>query len=106
MPDSNLLMKAMREGGSVTFDPLGALTAPFTANVEDLLGGVPVAMYEDGTEQFLDDSVDPELAYSPRLKPDELEAFCKANIAKYEAFNEAHGYDKLMTERVPITPFW
>lgn len=63
-------------------------------------------IHADGTEQFLDDSAEPVHAYSPRLAADGLEAFCKANIAKYEAFSAEHGNDKLMTERVPMTPFW
>lgn len=102
----NLLLEAMKAGGQVIFDPRGAETAPFITDVEVLLGGVPVVIHADGTEQFLDDSAEPVHAYSPRLAADGLEAFCKANIAKYEAFSAEHGNDKLMTERVPITPFW
>ena len=102
----NLLFAAMKAGAQVVFDPRGAETAPFTTDVEMLLGGVPVVIHEDGTEQFLDDSQEPNHAYSPRLAADELEAFCKANIGRYEAFNAEHGNDKLMTERVPMAPFW
>lgn len=106
MPDRNLLLDAMRAGADVVFDPHGAETSPFTTEVEMLLGGVPVITYPDGTEQFLDDSAEPIHVYSPRLAAGELEGFCKANIDKYEAFNAEHGDDKLMTERVPLTPFW
>lgn len=102
----NLLFKAMQAGAEIVFDPFGSETAPFTTDVEMLLGGVPIVMYADGTEQFLDDSEEPVHAYSPCLEADALEAFCKENIEKYEAFNAEHGSDKLMTQRVPMTPFW
>jgi hypothetical protein len=102
----NLLLAAMKSGAQMIFDPRGVETAPFTTDVEMLLGGIPVVIHEDGTEQFLDDSQEPIHAYSPGLTADELEAFCKANIGKYEAFNVEHGNDKLMTERIPMTPFW
>lgn len=102
----NLLLQAMEAGAQFVFDPNGAKTAPFTTDVEMLLGGVPVVIYADGTEQFLDDSAEPIHAYSPRLAANELEAFCKANIARYEAFNAEHGNDKLMTERVAMNQFW
>ncbi|MFA0998325.1 MULTISPECIES: hypothetical protein [Pseudomonas syringae group] len=102
----NLLFKAMQAGAEIVFDPFGSETAPFTTDVEMLLGGVPIVMYADGTEQFLDDSEEPVHAYSPCLEADALEAFCKENIEKYEAFNAEHGRDKLMTQRVPMTPFW
>ena len=106
MPDRNLLLKAMMEGGEVTFDPTGSVNAPFTSEVEILLGGVPVVIYPDDTEQFLDDAADPVNVYSPRLTSQELEEFCKLNIAKYEAFHSEHGSEKLMTERVPMKAFW
>lgn len=106
MPSRNLLLEALKVGADVVFDPHGAETEPFTAEVENLLGGVPVFTYSDGTEQFVDDSVEPVYAYSPRLPAGELEAFCKANIDKYERFNAEHGDDKLISERVPLTPFW
>ena len=106
MPDRNLLLAAMKAGADVVFDPSGAETAPFTSEVEMLLGGVPVVSFADGTEQFMDSAVEPFHAYSPRLAAGELEAFCKANIDKYEMFNAEHGDEKLMTERVPLTPFW
>ncbi|WP_209320142.1 hypothetical protein [Stutzerimonas chloritidismutans] len=99
-------MEAMKAGADVVFDPHGAETEPFIAEVEMLLGGVPVVTYSDGTEQFLDDSAEPIHAYSPRLAAGELEEFCKANIERYEAFNAEHGDEKLMTERVPLTRFW
>lgn len=41
MPNRNLLLEAMKAGADVVFDPHGAETAPFTAEVEVLLGGVP-----------------------------------------------------------------
>ncbi|RMM64585.1 hypothetical protein ALQ73_200029 [Pseudomonas savastanoi pv. glycinea] len=54
----------------------------------------------------MDDSEEPVHAYSPCLEADALEMFCKENIEKYEAFNAEQGSDKLMTQRVPMTPFW
>ncbi|MCS8414872.1 hypothetical protein N0754_19280 [Pseudomonas aeruginosa] len=106
MPERNLLLEAMKAGQHVIFDPHGSQTEPFTAEVEMLLGGIPVVVFSDGSEQFLDDSAEPCLAYSPRLMSGELEAFCRANISRYETFNALHGETKLKTERVPIEPFW
>lgn len=106
MPDRNLLLKAMLSGAEVIFEPDGAVDAPFTREVESLLGGVPVVLYPDGTEQFLDDAEEPVNIYSPRLTANELEEFCKKNIAKYEAFNAEHGDEKLMSQRVAMPVFW
>lgn len=92
--------------GIIIFDPQRSVRIPFTSRVEFLLGGVPVVMYPDGTEQFLDSSEEPENAYSPKLPEDQLEAFCKEHLAKYEAFNAEHGSDKLMSERIPMPSFW
>lgn len=75
MPERNLLLEAMKAGEHVLFDPHGSQTEPFTAEVEMLLGGIPVVVFSDGSEQFLDDSAEPCLAYSPRLMSGELEAF-------------------------------
>lgn len=45
--------------------------------------------YPDGTLQFRDDELSPGCVYSPRLTPDELEAFCAEHLQRYEAwFNE------------------
>lgn len=104
MPDCNLLFHTMKTGGEVIFDP--SCEETFISDVEVLLGGVPVAIYPDGTEQFLDESAEPTLVYSPRLPQDQLEEFCRVNIAAYEAFNQEHGDMKLQSERVPMTPFW
>lgn len=106
MPDRNLLLEAMRAGAHVVFDPLGAETEPFITDVEMLLGGVPLVTFSDGTEQFLDDSAEPIHEYSPRLAAGLLENFCKENIQKYEAFNEEHGNEKLMNDRVHFPKFW
>lgn len=106
MPDRNLLLEAMRAGADVVFDPYGSENEPSVTEVEWLLGGVPVVTFTDGTEQFLDVAVEPAIAYSPRLEVGRLEDFCKENIRNYQAFNAEHGEEKLMTERVPMIPFW
>jgi hypothetical protein len=106
MPSENLLLQTLLNGGSVTFDPDHARTAPFTAEVELLLGGVPIKVFPDGSEQFIDDDDLPARVYSPRLSTHELEAFCETNIEKYQAFNAEHGDETLITERVHLPPFW
>jgi hypothetical protein len=90
------------------FDPDGWKNFPFTTQVEVLLGGVGRAVYPDDTEQFLDQGMngEVELTYSPRLAPDELEEFCRKNIAHYEAFNAAHAHELDECKRVPMVQFW
>ncbi|MHD0644247.1 hypothetical protein ACYPKM_01255 [Pseudomonas aeruginosa] len=106
MREKNLLLEAMRAGEHVTFDLHGCVARPYSTQVERLLGGVPVKCFVDGTEQFLDVSADPVLIYSPRLYKDDLEAFCKEHIARYDAFNAEHGDEKLKTQRVVMEKFW
>lgn len=106
MPNKNLLLDAMLAGGIVTFDPDGAKTAPYTAEVESLLGGVPVVTHPDGTEQFLDNSAEPVMEYSPRLPAGELEEFCKKNIGQYTSFHAEHGDELLMSDRILMMQFW
>lgn len=105
MRDHKGLMDAMK-AADVIFDPSGAEKAPFSTEVEMLLGGIPQVCYPDGTQQFMNQYVEPALVYSPRLFPGEMEEFCKANIAAYRAFNKEHGDDKLMSEDIPMVPFW
>lgn len=57
MRDYTGLMDAMK-AADVIFDPSGAEKAPFSTEVEMLLGGIPQV-------------------YSPRLFPGEMEEFCK-----------------------------
>lgn len=90
----------------LVFDPDGCINFPCTAEVEVLLGGVPVAVFDDGTEQFTDDYGDPVYVYSPRLKPDELEKFCEDNMDKYMDFHQKYERQILRCERIPMEKFW
>ena len=91
----------------VYFDPDGAKWFVNTAMVEWLLGGVGVLMSEDGTYQFAENDTYPDVVYSPRLPPVELEQFCKDNLAKYHQYNAL--YEHLFDageEAPPIERFW
>ncbi|WP_324729662.1 DUF6012 family protein [Pseudomonas chlororaphis] len=79
---------------------------PYMTEVEDLLGGVGRVIFPDGTEQFVDDYSEPWGLYSPRLRPEALEQFCKENIAHYQAFHEAHESQLIRCESVPMERFW
>lgn len=83
-------LKTVLVDGVITLHAEGSEHTPFTNSVEFLLGGVSPSVFPDGTQQFLDDVADPVRILSPRLTVDDLEAFCKANIDRYEAF---HGED-------------
>lgn len=72
------------------FRPDLAKKFPATTQVEMLLGGIGRAVFPDGTEQFMDQYVEPAVIYSPRLAPQALEAFCLANLAAYEAHYTKH----------------
>lgn len=96
----------MSEPLTLVFDPEGSVNFPNKTEVEILLGGVPVAIFDDGTEQFMDDYEDPIYEYSPRLTPDELERFCEENMDKYVAFHHKHERQLLRCERIPMEKFW
>lgn len=91
---------------TIHFDPNASKTAPNTTAVEILLGGVGRLMFPDGTEQFVDDDVEPALIYSPRLKPGELERFCEQHLDHYERFHQAHEEKLMNDERVAMEAFW
>ncbi|CAD0264264.1 hypothetical protein DENIT_20153 [Pseudomonas veronii] len=90
----------------IHFNPAGAEQAPFTTEVEILLGGVARLMFPDGTEQFVDGDDEPVHVYSPRLSPDALERFCEAHIERYQEFHSKHERQLIRCERVPMEKFW
>jgi len=79
---------------------------PYSVEVEILLGGIPRAMFDDGTMQFLDQGTDPVMAFSPRLDEDALEAFCEAHIEKYRAHHDQHRHLIADYETPGIEQFW
>lgn len=90
----------------IYFNPAGADQAPFTTEVEILLGGMARLMFPDCTEQFVDDDDEPVHIYSPRLSPEALERFCKAHIERYQEFHRKHERQLIRCERVPMEKFW
>lgn len=96
------------EPSGTVFDPDGSDRFPFTTKVEYLLGGVGRTTYQDGSLQFVDDDDGDSdaLVYSPRLYPDQLEAFCEFNLSHYADFNAQHGQQLDNAERVAMSPFW
>ena len=90
-------LKTVLVDGVITLHAEGSENTPFTNSVEFLLGGVPPSVFPDGTQQFVD-AADPVRLYSPRLAPNDLEAFCKAYIDRYEAF---HGEDSAELDLPP-----
>ena len=74
--------------------------------MEQLLGGVGRVVYDDETEQFLDDYGEPEYIYSPRLAPEKLERFCEENIHHYQNFHTNNMRKIIRGERVPMPSFW
>ncbi len=74
--------------------------------MEVLLGGLPVAVFDDGAEQFTDDYGDLVYVYSPRLKPDWPEKSCKDNMDKYISFHKKHEKRILRCEGIPAERFW
>jgi hypothetical protein len=81
-------------------------TPPFTQKVEFLLGGLPRAIYEDNTRQFVSFGANPKF-YSPRLNLIDLEEFCKKNINHYLNFRSQHELDIVMGLELPeIEQFW
>ena len=91
----------------VTFNPKGCETHPNIAMVEGLLGGVGRLCFKDGTVQFAENETYPEIVYSPRMKEDALEEFCKSNLSKYEAYFDTN-FDTIDKggELPPINIFW
>lgn len=89
------------------FDPEGSSKYPYTAAVEEYLGGVGRLVFPDGTVQFAEAETYPEIVYSPRMTEDELEAFCKEHFDKYETYFETHEYTLERGEiPPPIERFW
>lgn len=95
-----------KEPITIVFDPEGSDKYPCTGEVEQLLGGVGRVVYDDGTEQFLDDYGEPEYIYSPRLTPEKLERFCEENIHHYQDFHTNNMRKIIRGERVPMPSFW
>ncbi|MBX8557041.1 hypothetical protein K5D56_21500 [Pseudomonas cichorii] len=91
---------------SLIFDPNGARDWPFITEVEVLLTVAWLHMFEDGTQQFIDENPEPAQIYSPRLAPEALELFCKVNIDKYRNFHSEHEAELDQRESVPMPPFW
>lgn len=92
------------ENEIVTFNPDGCTNI---AMVEMFLGGVGRLVFPDGTVQFAENDMYPDVVYSPRLTEDELEKFCEVNLSKYETYFENNFElidkgDKLP----PIEVFW
>lgn len=93
--------------GSVIFDPDGGSRCPNIAEVECLLGGIGTLCFSDGTMQFAEYKAYPDVVYSPRLTEEDLEVFCKQNMAQYEAYYRANS-EKIdaYEEAPPIKMFW
>lgn len=91
----------------VSFSPEMAGKFPYTAMVENYLGGIGTLSFPDGTVQFAENATYPEIVHSPRLEPAKLEAFCENNIEKYQTYFEANA--ALLIECEPCEPierFW
>lgn len=89
------------------FEPDRARLFPAITEVEMLLGGIPRAIFPDGTLQFMDQDQCPVAVYSPRLVEDSLEEFCRNNMEHYLAYYAK--YEKLIEAfepAPPIEPFW
>lgn len=105
-PKSKLLATVLRTGGSIYFDPDGMGESPFIEEVGELLGGLPTTMFDDGTEQFLDEHNGVEIPLSPQLPLADLEAFCEAHIERYRAFGKANAEVLNRGGTVPLDVFW
>jgi hypothetical protein len=91
---------------AIIFDPAACAQFPFTGMVEVLLGGIGRLMFPDGTHQFAENETYPQIVYSPRLAPAELEVFCKQNIAAYRQHHAIHR-DAIHEGDAPaISRFW
>lgn len=96
----------MNRDDVITFDPHSAKNFPSLTDVEIYLGGVGRLCFPDGTEQFAENDTYPDIVYSPRLMPEALEAFCKQNIALYEAHFNLHRRAIAQDDAPAITRFW
>jgi len=72
-------------------------------DVEIYLGGIGRVIFEDDTEQFLDEFGN---EFSPRLPEKELAEFCEENINKYETFHDENVSLIIRCETPAINPFW
>jgi len=79
---------------------------PYSVEVEMLLGGIARAMFEDGTMQFMDQDTEPSTAFSPRLDPEALEAFCREHIDKYREHHDLHRQSIADYATPAIDQFW
>ena len=87
------------------FDLKGAKKYPNIAAVEYCLC-IGYATYTDNTCQFANDMFLQGRVFSPRLPIEELEAFCRANLSKYEAYHEKHESLIETFEHPPFEAFW
>jgi hypothetical protein len=76
---------------------------PVFVDIEMFLGGIGRVVYEDKTEQFVDEYGS---EYSPRLPEAELAEFCLANIDKYESFYTSNLTAILRFDTPKMAPFW
>lgn len=75
----------------------------YLIEVEELLGGMGTIIFPDGTEQFADLNA-PDIVFSPRLPPQELNAFCAQHIERYREY--ANQYQSEIAACVqPLPPF-
>lgn len=80
---------------------------PNIAAVEDYLGGIGRVKFEDGTVQFARMDTYPDVVYSPRLIPHQLEVFCKRNLDRYRQYCEQLIEAALFKQPdPPIERFW
>lgn len=89
------------------FNPDLANDFPFSALVENFLGGIGQLIFDDGTYQFAENDTYPDVIYSPRLTDQKMELFCKENIHHYEAYFNAN-IDAIVNfgNLPPIVRFW
>jgi hypothetical protein len=100
-------MSNSNNSAPVYFEPDKVDQFPFSALVENYLGGVGQLIFGDGTFQFAENNTYPEVVYSPRLSEEDLEKFCEENIAHYETYFENH-LDAINEGKniPPIERFW
>jgi hypothetical protein len=91
---------------AIDFNPAAGRLYPCTARVEVLLGGVGRLMFDDGTHQFAENETYPDIVYSPRLAPADLEAFCEQNMVAYENHHVDHRHAINDGDAPAITRFW
>lgn len=72
-------------------------------DVETYLGGIGRIIYQDDTEQFVDELGN---EFSPRLPEGDLAKFCTENIDKYEGFYNENLSLIIRCETPEIKPFW